>query len=129
MPPLNEEEGDRLVATSYVQRIATAYGLAPPAADCTAATAGTVAEVPTPPTTTSGNTPAADPTPVPAPADRGKPQPGGPISVLLCMRRVRQEVMSRSWFRGRSGRIGRGGPRCELPMLSDRVRGKGRLGR
>jgi Protein of unknown function (DUF3455) len=38
--------GDRLVDTSYIQRIATTGGLAPPAADCTAATAGTVAEVP-----------------------------------------------------------------------------------
>jgi len=34
------------VATSYIQRIATVGGLAPPAAQCTAATAGTVAEVP-----------------------------------------------------------------------------------
>ena len=39
-------DGDRLVATTYIQRIATTGGLAPPAADCTAATAGTVAEVP-----------------------------------------------------------------------------------
>jgi hypothetical protein len=39
-------DGDRLVATSYIQRISTTGGLAPPAADCTAATAGTVAEVP-----------------------------------------------------------------------------------
>jgi hypothetical protein len=39
-------DGDRLVATTYVQRIATTGGLAPPAADCNAATAGTVAEVP-----------------------------------------------------------------------------------
>ncbi len=39
-------DGDRLVATSYIQRIATVGGLAPPAAQCTAATAGTVAEVP-----------------------------------------------------------------------------------
>jgi hypothetical protein len=38
--------GDRLVDTSYIQRIATTGGLAPPAAQCTAATAGTVAEVP-----------------------------------------------------------------------------------
>jgi hypothetical protein len=36
----------RLVDTSYIQRIATTGGLAPPAAQCTAATAGTVAEVP-----------------------------------------------------------------------------------
>jgi hypothetical protein len=39
-------DGDRLVATTYVQRIATTGGLAPPAAECNAATAGTVAEVP-----------------------------------------------------------------------------------
>ena len=39
-------EGDRLVPTTYVQRINTRGGLAPPAADCNAATAGAVAEVP-----------------------------------------------------------------------------------
>jgi Protein of unknown function (DUF3455) len=39
-------DGDRLVHTTYIQRIATTSGLAPPAAECTAATAGTVAEVP-----------------------------------------------------------------------------------
>jgi len=39
-------DGDRLVDTTYVQRISTTGGLAPPAAECTAATAGTVAEVP-----------------------------------------------------------------------------------
>ena len=39
-------DGDRLVATTYVQRIATTGGLAPPAAECNAATAGAVAEVP-----------------------------------------------------------------------------------
>src|SRR6266545_173743 len=33
-------------ATTYIQRIATTGGLAPPAVDCNAATAGTVAEVP-----------------------------------------------------------------------------------
>ncbi len=38
--------GDRLVDTTYIQRIATTGGLAPPAAECTAATAGTVAAVP-----------------------------------------------------------------------------------
>ena len=38
--------GDRLVATTYVQRIATTGGLAPPAAECNATTAGAVAEVP-----------------------------------------------------------------------------------
>ena len=36
--------GDRLVATTFIQRIATTDGLTPPAAECTAATA--VAEVP-----------------------------------------------------------------------------------
>jgi Protein of unknown function (DUF3455) len=39
-------DGDRLVATTYVQRIATTGGLAPPAAECNATTAGAVAEVP-----------------------------------------------------------------------------------
>jgi hypothetical protein len=39
-------DGDRLVATTFVQRIATTGGLAPPAAQCSEATAGTVAEVP-----------------------------------------------------------------------------------
>jgi hypothetical protein len=34
------------VATTYVQRIATTGGLAPPAAECNQTTAGTVAEVP-----------------------------------------------------------------------------------
>jgi uncharacterized protein DUF3455 len=38
-------EGDRLVATTYVQRIATTGGLAP-AAGCNADTAGATAEVP-----------------------------------------------------------------------------------
>jgi hypothetical protein len=39
-------DGDRLVATTYIQRIRTTGGLTPPAADCNAATAGTVAEIP-----------------------------------------------------------------------------------
>jgi S-formylglutathione hydrolase FrmB len=39
-------DGDRLVATTFVQRIATTGGLAPAAAACNATTAGTVAEVP-----------------------------------------------------------------------------------
>jgi Protein of unknown function (DUF3455) len=39
-------DGDRLVPTTYVQRIETAGGLAPPAVECNAATAGAVAEVP-----------------------------------------------------------------------------------
>ena len=36
----------RLGATTYIQRVATAGGLAPPAADCHALTAGTSGEVP-----------------------------------------------------------------------------------
>src|SRR4051794_29380573 len=39
-------EGDRLVDTSFIQRTNTTGGLTPPAADCNAATAGTVVEVP-----------------------------------------------------------------------------------
>jgi Protein of unknown function (DUF3455) len=39
-------DGDRLVATTFVQRIATTGGLAPATAACNATTAGTVAEVP-----------------------------------------------------------------------------------
>jgi hypothetical protein len=39
-------DGDRLVHTTYIQRIATTGGLTPPAAECTAATAGTQREVP-----------------------------------------------------------------------------------
>jgi hypothetical protein len=39
-------DGDRLVATTFIQRIATTGGLAPPAAECNTASAGTVAEVP-----------------------------------------------------------------------------------
>src|SRR5206468_5881209 len=39
-------DGDRLVETTYIQRIATTGGVAPPAADCNATTAGTQAEVP-----------------------------------------------------------------------------------
>ncbi len=39
-------DGDRLVGTSFIQRIHTTGGLTPPAADCNAATAGTVVEVP-----------------------------------------------------------------------------------
>src|SRR6266542_3067386 len=39
-------DGDRLVGTSFIQRINTTGGLTPPAADCNAATAGTVVEVP-----------------------------------------------------------------------------------
>jgi Protein of unknown function (DUF3455) len=39
-------DGDRLVDTTYIQRIATTGGLAPPSAECNAATAGTRAEVP-----------------------------------------------------------------------------------
>jgi Protein of unknown function (DUF3455) len=39
-------DGDRLVGTSFIQRLDTTGGLTPPAADCNAATAGTVVEVP-----------------------------------------------------------------------------------
>jgi hypothetical protein len=39
-------DGDRLVDTSFIQRTDTTGGLTPPAADCNAATAGTVVEVP-----------------------------------------------------------------------------------
>ncbi len=39
-------DGDRLVDTTFVQRINTAGGLTPPAAECNAATAGNVVEVP-----------------------------------------------------------------------------------
>jgi Protein of unknown function (DUF3455) len=38
-------DGDRLFATTYIQRIATTGGLPPAASACTAETAGTVAEV------------------------------------------------------------------------------------
>ena len=39
-------DGDRLVKTAYIQRVATTGGLAPAAADCNAATAGAQVEVP-----------------------------------------------------------------------------------
>jgi hypothetical protein len=39
-------DGDRLMATTYIQRIRTTGGHTPPAAECNATTAGTVAEVP-----------------------------------------------------------------------------------
>jgi hypothetical protein len=39
-------DGDRLVETTYIQRVATTGGLAPAADDCNAGTAGTQAEVP-----------------------------------------------------------------------------------
>ena len=39
-------DGDRLVDTTFIQRIATTGGLAPTAALCNSATAGTVAEIP-----------------------------------------------------------------------------------
>src|SRR5215208_4055283 len=38
--------GDRLTATSYIQRLATTGGLTPPAADCNAAGAGSTREIP-----------------------------------------------------------------------------------
>jgi FtsP/CotA-like multicopper oxidase with cupredoxin domain len=40
------EEGDRLVGTTYIQRIATTGGLAPAADECNADAAGVTAEVP-----------------------------------------------------------------------------------
>jgi Protein of unknown function (DUF3455) len=39
-------DGDRLVDTSFIQRLDTVGGLTPPAADCNAATAGKVVEAP-----------------------------------------------------------------------------------
>ena len=39
-------DGDRLAGTTFIQRIHTSGGLTPPAADCNAATAGKVVEVP-----------------------------------------------------------------------------------
>jgi len=39
-------DGDRLLDTTFIQRINTAGGHTPPAADCNAATAGKVVEVP-----------------------------------------------------------------------------------
>jgi Protein of unknown function (DUF3455) len=39
-------DGDRLEGTTYIQRIATAGGVAPPAAECDAAAAGAEREVP-----------------------------------------------------------------------------------
>jgi hypothetical protein len=39
-------DGDRLVNTTFIQRIETTGGLAPAAADCNAATTGTEAEIP-----------------------------------------------------------------------------------
>ena len=39
-------DGDRLVDTTFIQRLDTVGGLTPPAADCNAATANTVVEVP-----------------------------------------------------------------------------------
>ena len=39
-------DGDRLAGTTFIQRIATTGGLAPPAADCNETTAATEAEVP-----------------------------------------------------------------------------------
>jgi hypothetical protein len=39
-------DGDQLVHTSFIQRLATSGGIAPPATQCTAAVTGTRAEVP-----------------------------------------------------------------------------------
>ena len=43
--PTAGADGDRLAATTFIQRIATTGGLAPPAADCTAETAGAQQEI------------------------------------------------------------------------------------
>jgi hypothetical protein len=40
------DDGDRLADTTYIQRVATTGGLAPAAGTCTAATVGTVEEIP-----------------------------------------------------------------------------------
>ena len=40
------DDGDRLTHTTWIQRIATVGGIAPSAADCNAATAGTTSEEP-----------------------------------------------------------------------------------
>jgi hypothetical protein len=39
-------DGDKLAKTTYIQRIATTGGLAPAASQCTAASSGSVVEVP-----------------------------------------------------------------------------------
>jgi hypothetical protein len=44
--PLTGPDGDRLTATTYIQRLATTGGVEPPAAECTAATVGQPREVP-----------------------------------------------------------------------------------
>jgi hypothetical protein len=44
--PASGDNHGKLAQTTYVQRVATTGGIAPAAADCNAATAGTVAEVP-----------------------------------------------------------------------------------
>jgi hypothetical protein len=45
-PTASGPDGDRLAGTTFIQRIATTGGLAPPAADCNASTAGSIEEVP-----------------------------------------------------------------------------------
>jgi hypothetical protein len=44
--PAAGPDGDRLTATTYIQRLATTGGVEPPAADCTAAAVGQQREVP-----------------------------------------------------------------------------------
>jgi hypothetical protein len=69
-------DGDRLVATTFVQRIATTGGLAPPPRTATRPRQGPWPRSPTPPTTTSGSARMADATPVAGRAGpRRKPQP------------------------------------------------------
>jgi len=44
--PAAGPDGDRLAATTYIQRLATTGGLTPPAGDCNPATAGSAREIP-----------------------------------------------------------------------------------
>ena len=44
--PTAGADGDRLAGTTYIQRLATDGGIAPPAGECSADTAGDVVEVP-----------------------------------------------------------------------------------
>jgi Protein of unknown function (DUF3455) len=46
VPTTTGPDGDRLGATTFVQRTATTVGLSPNAADCNATTAGTTVENP-----------------------------------------------------------------------------------
>ena len=69
-------DGDRLVDTTYIQRISTTGGLAHPPPTAPRQRRAPSPRSPTPPTTTSGRRPAPDPTPVPAGAGPTRqPQP------------------------------------------------------